>query len=364
MENYTNVDRNMIVPDTLGELEVIWHDVRKPPFSIHGLYQPETAPFFHRLPLDLAAAVSPGVDKMHRECAGGRVRFSTDSPFIAIRIKFLAVSRNSHMTLVSVAGCDLYIDGEYGSRSVREFRMPYDMTDGYEQVLELDGAYDRSYTLNLPVHACVASLEIGLKPGAKLGPAKAYRPLKPIVFYGSSIVHGTAAGRPGNIYPLVISRMLNADVVNLGFSGQAKGERNLAEWMAEQPMSIFVCDYDHNAPDPEHLAATHYPMYEVIREKNPDLPYIMITRPNYWTNPQIADSVLKRREVVMESYLKARKNGDQNVHFIDGMSFFCGPHQYENTLDAVHPNDAGFLHMADVIGAVIRHILEMKAEKN
>ncbi len=362
MENYTNIDKNMIVTEELGALELVWHDVRKAPFSIHGLYQPETAPFFHRLPMEVAAETSPGVDKLHRESAGGRVRFSTDSPYIAIRAKYLAVGRSPHLTLVSTAGFDLYMDGVFGSRYVKEFRMPYDMADSYEQMIELEGEIFRSYTLNLPVHACVESLEIGLKPGAKLGPAKAYRSIDPIVFYGSSIVHGTAASRPGNIYPLMISRMLNVDVRNLGFSGQAKGEANLARWMATLPMSVFVCDYDHNAPTVEHLQATHYPLYEVIREKNPSLPYMMITRPNYWTALKNREDVLKRRDVVMTSYLEARRNGDENVYFIDGLSFFCGDHQYENTMDSVHPNDAGFLRMADGIGTVIRHILEREAE--
>ena len=137
----------------------------------------------------------------------------------------------------------------------------------------------------------------------------------------------------------------------------------LVEWMAEQPMSVFVCDYDHNAPTVEHLEATHYPMYEMIREKNPDLHYIMITRPNYWTMIQKQPEILKRRDVVMASYLKARQKGDENVYFIDGMSFFGGEHQYEYVLDGVHPNDAGFLRMADGIGAVIRHILEKDADR-
>lgn len=363
MENYMNVDKNMVVNETIGDLAVEWHDVRKAPFSIHGLYNPETEPFFYRVPLDVAAATSPGVDKLNRECAGGRVRFSTDSPYIAVRAKYRAVGRSSHLSLVSTTGFDLYIDGEFGSRYVKEFRMPYDMVDSYEQVVELEGEIYRSYTMNLPVHACVESMEIGLKPGAKVGPALAYRDVKPVVIYGSSIVHGTAASRPGNIYSAMISRMLNVDVRNLGFSGQAKGEKVLAEWMATLPMSVFVCDYDHNAPTVEHLEATHYPLYETIREKNPDLPYIMITRPNYWTLIRQQPDVLKRRDVVMASYLKARQSGDENVYFIDGMSFFNGEHQYEYSVDGIHPNDAGFIRMADGIGAVIRHILEKEEEK-
>ena len=178
------------------------------------------------------------------------------------------------------------------------------------------------------------------------------------MIYGSSIVHGTAASRPGNIYPAILSRELNLDFVNMGFSGNAKGETVLAEYLAGLPMSVFVCDYDHNAPNVEHLEKTHYRFYEIIRERNPEIPYIMITRPNYWTARQNADNVLRRRDVIMRSYLKARENGDQNVHFIDGMSFLIAPHQYEMTVDHVHPGDAGFIRMADAIGTVIRHVLE------
>ena len=84
----------------------------------------------------------------------------------------------------------------------------------------------------------------------------------------------------------------------------------------------------------------------------------MITRPDYWTLPAQQESILKRRDVIMSSYLKARAAGDKNVYFIDGMSFNVAPHQYEMSVDGVHPNDAGFIRMADSIGTVIRHVLE------
>ena len=216
----------------------------------------------------------------------------------------------------------------------------------------------RSYTINFPVHAVVESLEIGLAPEATIKEAIPYRDIKPVIFYGSSIVHGSVSSRPGNIYPTILSRELNLDFMNIGFSGNAKGEPVLAEYLATLPMSIFVCDYDHNAPTVEHLEETHYRFYEIIREKNPDVPYIMITRPYYWTSIRNSEDILKRRDVIMSSYIKARKSGDKNVYFIDGMSFNVAPHQYELTVDDVHPNDSGFVRMADSIGTVIRHILE------
>ncbi len=348
----------MIVNATIGDVDVTWYDVKKAPFSIHGLYNPETEPFFHRLPFDVAEATSEKVAKLHQECAGGRVRFSTDSPYIAIRAKFRVVGRASHLTLVSTAGFDLYTDGEFGSRFIKEFRMPGSMIDSYEQIVHLAKGEMCSFTINMPVHSVVETLEIGLAPDATVKEAKPYRDIKPVIFYGSSIVHGTAASRPGNIYPSIISRNLNIDHRNIGFSGNAKGEPAIAEWMATLPMSIFVCDYDYNAPTVEHLEETHYPLYEIIREKNPDIPYIMITRPNYWTSYTTKEEVLARRDVVMSSYLKARQSGDKNVWFIDGMSFFNDAHQNEYIFDGIHPQDAGFMRMAESIGNVIRHILQ------
>ena len=65
----------------------------------------------------------------------------------------------------------------------------------------------------------------------------------------------------------------------------------------------------------------------------------------------------------MRSYLKARENGDKNVYFIDGLAFYAAPHMHEMSVDSCHPNDAGFIKMADSIGTVIKHILEKQAEE-
>lgn len=360
MESYINLDKNMVVNRTVEEENIEWYDVRQAPFALHGFYKPESEPFFHRLPEEVGEATSAAVARLQRESAGGRVRFSTDSAFIAIRAKYRVVGRSSHLTLVSGAGFDLYEDGPFGSRYVREFRMPYDMTDSYEQIIRLTEGGMRAYTINFPVHSVVETLEIGLQPGAAVGGEAPYRDIPQIVYYGSSIVHGTAASRPGLIYENDICRKLNVDYLNLGFSGNAMGEAALGEYMAQLPMSVFVCDYDHNAPTVEHLEQTHYPLYEIIRAKNPDVPYVMITRPNYYTAGEAQERVLQRRDVVMRSYLKARENGDKQVYFIDGLSFFAGDALYDATMDHIHPNDYGFMRMADGIGTVLRHILEKR----
>ena len=360
MESYINIDKNMIVEKTVGDIDVVWRDVKEAPFMLHGFFEPLTEPYYHRLPTEVAAATSEGVSKLERESAGGRVRFSTDSPYIAIRATFKVVGRSSHLTLLSSAGFDLYTDGEFGSRFIKEFRMPYDMTNYYENVINIGTSVMRTYTINFPVHSVITKLEVGLKPDAVLGAPRAYKSFDPFVIYGSSIVHGTAATRPGLTYPAMISRDLNMDYKNVGFSGMAKGEEAMANWIATLPMSVFVCDYDHNTPTNEHLQNTHYRFYEIIREKNPDVPYIMVSRPDFWTMPREQKNILIRRDIIMSSYLKARALGDENVYFIDGISFFATTHQFDHTVDGCHPNDTGFVRMADSIGAVIKYAIEKR----
>ena len=172
-----------------------------------------------------------------------------------------------------------------------------------------------------------------------------------MVFYGSSITQGAFACRPGNSYQNFLSRALDMDYVNLGFSGNCLGDPELVDYMAKLPMCCFVCDYDHNAPTAEHLEKTHFEVYRRIREQNPDLPFIMISKPDYRPHQPA------RRAVIMESYRKALAAGDKNVYFLDGSAFFTGAEREACTMDGTHPNDLGLYRMAKGMEHLLRRIL-------
>ncbi len=355
VEAYVEVDKNLEIETKFPDAaDAVFHDVRRAPFELYNFYKPETDTIFRRLPADVAEATSPGVNKLHRETAGGRVRFSTDSLYILIKTKQIAIGRSSHMTLAMSAGFDLYEDTDTDSRYHRVFMPPYDMTDGYMQIIRFGSRKMRYFTINFPIHSAVESLEIGLEPNAALGEGKKYRNRRPIVIYGSSIVHGTAATRPGLIYTNILSRNLNMNVYNLGFSGKCLAEQPILDYIASLDMSVFVCDYDHNAPNPEYLEQTHLNVYKTVRAAHPDLPIIMITRPNVATN---GSKAMERKDIVIDSYRYARETGDRNVYYIDGESFFLGKYENECTMDGVHPNDLGFTLMAEGIEDVIRRAM-------
>ena len=347
-------DKRMWFSETAGEPDAVFYDIRKAPFRIYGLYRPTTEPVFKRLPDELAS-ISDGVAYLYRNTAGGRVRFATDSPYLILRMKSHKVHKFAHMTATAGAGFDLYEDFS-DKRSVfrHAFIPPTTMTEGYEaKYANADGVL-HFYTLNFPLYNDMDELWIGVKEGSTLTEGLSYDGEKPIVYYGSSITQGGCASRPGNAYEAMICRRLNRDYLNMGFSGSAKGEPAMAEYLATLPMSLFVCDYDYNAPTPEHLEATHYPFYEIIRAKNPTVPYLMVTR--HTAHPS-KDAAL-RREIIRASYEKAKANGDENVYFLDGNTFFPDDCRDSCTVDTTHPNDLGFYFMARAIGDAIAEILQ------
>ena len=352
-------DKNFISKEAVIENEIEWYDVSPRLFDIYGFLASDESILSRRLPSDIAEATSKGVLGHHAHAAGGRVRFSTDSPFIALKVVYESISVPTVCTAILCYGFDLNVLCDGGEEKfIAAFRpTAADAVVGtpvtYRKSVNAEGK-THCYTLNFPHFASVASLKIGLAVGSSLGRGMAYKNSSPIVFYGSSITHGAAAGKPGNTYENFISQKYNLDYVNLGFSGNARAEDVIVDYMAGIDMCMFVSDYDHNAPNVDHLNKTHFSMYEKIRAKNPTIPYIMISRPDFY--PNIEDSK-RRREVVRASYERAVALGDKNVYYIDGEHLFDGEFYESCTNDAVHPNDIGFLRMADKIGAVIVNAL-------
>ena len=208
----------------------------------------------------------------------------------------------------------------------------------------------------LPMRDSITTMDIGIDEDSELLEPLPYKHETPIVFYGSSIVQGLCGSHSGRSYVDQIGRMLDSEYRNLGFSGCALGEDNIAKYIASLKMSVFVFDYDHNAPNVEHLRNTHERFFKIFRSVQKDTPVIMVSKPNIL--PWVKEDY-ERKEIIRQTYLNAKENGDNNVYFIDGEDFFGrDSRRYEYTADALHPNDAGMNRMAEIIGKQIREIIE------
>ena len=346
----SKIDKNFAVPAEIQHEGIKFYNVEEAPFKIYGVRR--EGDLFRRLPEAVAASVSPGVLHLHSHTAGGRVRFVTDGTVIAIHAEMEGLGRMNHFAFAGSAGFDLYT----GSRYVKTFVPPLDMTDGYDSLLDFSSRFKagekRVFTIHFPLYSRVRRLFVGVKEGCVLEAAPEYRFATPVVYYGSSITQGGCASRPGNAYQNIISAELDCDHINLGFSGNAKGEPLMADYIAGLNMSAFVLDYDHNAPTPEHLAATHEPFFKRIRAAHPDLPILILTRPQYYLSAEEQE----RLAIARTTYENALAAGDKNVYFIAGPDLVASVRN-NALVDNTHPNDAGFVSMARAIGPVVAKML-------
>ena len=327
----------------------IFYKPYRAPFELFGLYGDPKENGFCRLPEDVARSTSADVARLSKHTSGGRIRFRTDSRKVVLRIRGSYYS-TWHTTPMMRHGADLYIDQPNGSEFVGAIK-PNGELESTAEISMPAGEHD--VTVFLPLFGEVELFEIGLCEGASLSAHTPYRHPVPVVYYGSSITQGACASRPGRAYEAIISRKYDLNYIGLGFSGACRAEKAIADYMATLDMSAFVSDYDHNAPDRAYLAETHHRLYETIREKHPDIPYFMVTKPDF----RFDENCIGRRDLIMQSYLDARAKGDKNVYFVDGSAFFNGQIASDLTLDLCHPNDEGFRRMADYIGDVMAKVL-------
>ena len=349
----SKIDKNFKVDNTVRRDGWVYYPIDQPPFKIYGLIKEDG--IYKRMPQSVADSVNTGVAALTRCSAGGRVRFVTDSKDIAISVKYNEIPTSGNMSLVGFAGLDMYEETDSGVTYVFSAVPPADIKKELNSVKEFSEHKMRRLLINFPTYSSVKEILIGLREGSNVYPPSEYAVSKPVVFYGSSITQGGCASRPGNTYQAILSAQLGFDYINLGFSGNAKGEDAIARYIAALDMSAFVYDYDFNAPDSQHLEATHKRMFDIIRDKNHDLPILILSRPN----PHLSAGAIERREITRATYEAAVKAGDKNVYFIPGDELILPMFSETALVDDAHPNDSGFVSMAEVIKPILKKMLDI-----
>ncbi|MBQ7394840.1 MAG: SGNH/GDSL hydrolase family protein [Lentisphaeria bacterium] len=352
----SSVDPNFKTAEVGGEPVEYVDALAGGPFRLTGFPWRKADGTIYRMPDSVNKDnVNEGVLFLSSHTSGGQISFRTDSRYIAIRADInVAPHDMGHMPRTGSSGFDFYEKTADGYRFRRVVAPTPEHLKGEPLemmvIVKRKEKAMRSWRINLPLYGGVRKLELGLEPGAKVEAPEAYTLAKPILFYGSSITQGGCASRPGNNYSTMLCRKLDAPQINLGFSGCAKGEISVAEAIASLDLAAFVMDYDHNAPNAEHLAKTHGPFFRKVREAHPDLPILLLTRGD---NP-----TKERTAVVRETYEKAVAAGDKNVYFIDGADYFAGLEDWATaTVDGCHPNDLGFYLMYQRVLPVLKQAL-------
>ena len=323
----------------------------KEPLKVFGVPFFDQTKRLERVPEHIRNTV-PSLSYLGRRVPGARLCFRTNSPRVVVHIGYEKLEVDVGVSIYQCQSGAVFIGDRTKSRYAGLIHPTsyndFSATETFYKSNELE-----DILIYLPRNPVITYISIEVEDDAVVLPPTPYRYEKLILYYGSSITE-CGCVMVSNGYNSIISRWLDVDFYNFGFSGSAKGEPEIAEYINTIEKSIFVYDYDHNAPDVAHLEKTHEPFFKIVREYDRALPIVIMSRPNFYEGTEDA----KRREVIRKTYENAVSAGDKNVYFIDGETFFGEENRALCTLDTVHPNDLGFYRMAKTICPVINKILE------
>ena len=315
---------------------------------------------YRRLPQYLEGVSRKPVWSLGCNSAGLYIRFRTNSEEIHARWTSATSYLMNHMTAVGSRGLDLYvnIDGEWRFAGSGRPKLD-DRTSTFALVRNMEPEM-REYMLYLSLYKDVESLSIGVDMDAEiLGPElESPKAGNPVVFYGTSILQGGCANRPGMAFTNIIARRLDRETVNLGFSGNALLDMDIAELMAKvADPALYVLDYVPNA-SADMIREHGEEFFRVIRNAHPDVPVIFMEDPVFphsIVDTKIREEVSRKNHEQRALFDRLEKAGEKHIYFVSSEKLIGS--DGEATVDGVHFTDLGMVRYADCLTPVIQKVL-------
>ncbi|MEX2215728.1 MAG: SGNH/GDSL hydrolase family protein [Phycisphaeraceae bacterium] len=334
---------------------IAWHDPKDT--GIEGKGWSETKRFYDRLPGKAEGVVRDAVWGLSRHSAGMCFDFETDATTISARWSLLSASlAMPHMPATGVSGLDLYAQDEKGVWRWVSVAKPSAQNNETTLISGLKPG-SRRYRVYLPLYNGTESVQIGVSKDAAF---KMHKPRaeKPIVFYGTSITHGACASRPGMPHPAILGRWLNRPVLNLGFSGNGKMEKEVAELLAELDPCIYVIDCLPNM-DAKLVTANTEPLVKILRKARPTTPIVLVEdRSNtnaVWLPARQAHHAASRA-ALRKAFDHLTADGVKHLSYIEGEPLLGD--DGEAATDGSHPSDLGFMRQAKHMHKALEPLLK------
>ncbi|MDD4817764.1 MAG: SGNH/GDSL hydrolase family protein [Victivallaceae bacterium] len=352
MSDIAKADKNMATAAAEND-GLLWRNAEDQSFELSGLAFHRRGEPFRRLPLHpVPAEPNEGVTYLAWHTSGVMLRFRSDTLRVAVKSEAYYGELMDHMAQTGNCGCDLYIDGRFIGVS----RYPV-LQKKYQVDLFNCPAAERKirdFCINFPLYDGVKAFEVGIETTATVAPPSPWSRKERIVWYGTSIQQGGCASRPGTGLTNIVSRALNTEIINLAFSGSGRGEPEMAQLMCQvSDPAMFVLDYEANVQTAAAMRSTLPVLIDIIREKYPRLPIVVISRIAYshdliagYPDNTSRESRLEGAQIQRSEVERRRAAGDGYISFIDGGELL-GEDFWECTVDGIHPTDLGFRRMAD-----------------
>lgn len=332
-----------------------WHNPQ-PGAYIHNQGWNEDGGNYCRLPLRAKDKVRTALWNLSCNSAGLTIRFKTDARNIQVKYKVTGGFNMHHMPSTGVSGVDLYRDADrgfcFGNYSFGDtVRYNYHIDRGGSNGAE-------AYTLYLPLYNGVSHLEIGVPTGSDF----TFTPVsteKPIVLYGTSIAQGACASRPGMAWGNIVSRSLDKPLINLGFSGNGKLEKEVLDFINEQDASVYILDCMANLTNitTDEIKVLVKKAVRQIRSRH-DAPILLVEHAGYSnavTNQGQYDAYTHANDGQAMAYAELKKEGVKQLYYLPRKSLRMHP---DSWVDYVHPSDYGMMLQATAVEKMLRKIMK------
>ena len=263
-----------------------------------------------------------------------------------------------HTPIIAHSGLDLYAKTKTGiwhwigmSRDVTGVEAEYNLTDWGV----LDGE-THEYKLYLPLYNSIMQLRIGVPEIASISTV-APKPEKPIVYYGTSIAHGAGVSRPGMSHVAQLGRRLDYPVLNLGFSGNAIMEPEVATILAALDPAVYLLDALPNM-DGVGIGERAEKFVRILSDAHPSVPIVLVedrTYPAGWLMPELAGRNIENRKAFKSVYAALLNDLRNPLHYIEGDGLLGIDN--DGTNDGSHCSDLGACRMVDALEPVLRRAL-------
>ena len=315
---------------------------------------------YSRIPAAMKGAMRPELYDLGTNTAGMYIRFTTDASAIGAKWKATKRFNMNHMTAAGIRGLDLYVLTDSGTwTTVSSARPSFNHHHTTTMVITDMEPRMRDYMLYLPLYDGVDSISIGIDSAAvlQLPRVDSPRSAKPVVYYGTSIAQGGCASRPGMVHTSILSRALNREFINLGFSGNAKLDTDIAQLIAASDPSVIVLDPLPNLKTAE-LQERMDTFIDIIRRAHPTTPILLVESPVFPLmrfNQETLQTITEKNAALKKIFVDRHKAGDSNLYYFHGAHVLGDCH--EGTVDNYHLTDLGFTVFARNLLPTLRSLL-------
>ena len=302
---------------------------------------------YDRLPASYKEIVREPVWDLSKHSSGLSIRFLSNSSVITAKWEVLNNFSMDHMPDTGIKGVDLYFkdndEWQYINTGV-----PVGFNNEYKLVENMENEL-REYKLFLPLYDGIKNIEIGVDSLSYVKKPMSNEK-KPIVFYGTSITQGACASRPGMAHTNIISRQLDRDVINFGFSGNGRMEESIANLISDSNPIFYVIECMPNMYPPDLVSNNTIPLIDTIRAKDFDTPIILVdlfTSPITALDKNAIRGTSEMNNALKSQYDKMINSGYNNIIYLETQSALGN--DFEGTVDAVHFTDLGFIRYSDFL---------------